>query len=115
MSIYTEDSIKNFTIVQASGRQYLFQPGKWYDLNKIKGDKDDIVKLQRVLLHKNNKKVVVGKPCIEGSYVLGIIIQHFKGKKTCVFKYKPKKKYSRKIGFRPLLTRVLIYRTFEIK
>ena len=109
--LYIDDSIERFTIVQASGRQYLLEPGKWYDFNHIAGEPGDVVKLQRVLMDQSEERLRVGNPCVPGAYVLGTIVQHFKGKKVCVFKYKPKKKYSRKIGFRPSLTRVLIYKT----
>jgi large subunit ribosomal protein L21 len=113
MNLNTEDSIKKFTIVQASGRQFLLEPGKWYDVNKVVGNEEDIVQLQRILLHKNEEKIYIGKPCIDSNYVVGKILQNFRGKKTCVLKYKPKKKYTRKMGFRPSLSRILIKRTFE--
>lgn len=113
MNLNTTNSIRNFTITQASGRQYFFEPGKWYDMNKIKGKEDDTVKLQRLLLHKNDEKIILGKPCIENTVVLGMIVQHFRGKKVCVFKYKQKKTYKRKIGFRPSLSRIVIKRGFE--
>lgn len=108
-----ETSINNFSIVQASGHQYLFESGKWYDLNKILGNEEDVVRLQRILLHKKIKNLVIGKPCIDNTYVLGNIVQHFRGKKICIFKYKPKKKYTRKIGFRAALSRIRIKRIFE--
>jgi len=113
MNLNTTNSIRNFTIAQASGRQYFFEPGKWYDVNKIVGKEEDIVKLERLLLHKNDEKILVGKPCLSNNMVLGTIVQHFRGKKICVFKYKQKKTYKRKIGFRPSLSRILIKRGFE--
>lgn len=113
MNLNTSNSIRNFTIAQASGRQYFLEPGKWYDINKIIGKEEDIVKLQRLLLHKNAEKIFVGKPCIEKTMVLGTIVQHFRGKKLCVFKYKQKKTYKRRIGFRPSLSRILIKKGFK--
>jgi large subunit ribosomal protein L21 len=113
MNLNTTSSIKKYSIVQASGHQYLFEAGRWYDLNKIQGQDEDIVQLGRVLFHRNSDQFLLGKPCLEGNYVLGEIVQHYRGKKTCVLKYKAKKKYRKKIGFRPSLSRVLIKRSFE--
>lgn len=107
---YMDDSIENFTIVQSSGRQYFFVVGQWYDLDHMPGEPGDVVRFDRVLIDQGEERMRVGNPCIPGAYVLGSIVQQFKGRKVCVFKYKPKKKYSRKIGFRPSLTRVLIHK-----
>jgi large subunit ribosomal protein L21 len=113
MNINKGNIIKKFSIVQASGRQYLFEPGKWYDINKLFGNDDDIVKLEQLLFHQNNERIFIGKPCLEKNILLGTLIQHFRGKKICIVKYKPKKRYRRKIGFRPSLSRILIKRSFE--
>ena len=102
----------NFSIVQAGGRQLILQPGCWYDMNRLQGEPKDIVKLQRVLLQKQGNEVLIGQPCIKNQMVLGILLQHFRGKKICVFKYIPKKKYTRKKGYRSSLTRVFIKQTF---
>ena len=106
-------NLRNFSVVQAGGHQYILQAGRWYDLNFIQSEPGDIVKLQRVLYHQKDDKSNIGNPCITGKAVVGVVLQHFKGKKTCVFKYKPKKKYTRKKGYRPYLTRVLIKNIFE--
>lgn len=113
MNLNTVNSIKKYSIVQASGHQYLFEAGRWYDLNKIQGKDEDIVQLGRVLFHQSSEKIFLGKPCLEGNFVLGEIVQNYRGKKTCVLKYKAKKKYKKKIGFRPSLSRILIKRSFE--
>lgn len=108
-----EDCIRNFSVVQAKGHQFFLHSGRWYDLNYIQSRPKDIIKLQRVLFHFANSMLLYGVPCLENKCVLGIIIQHYRGRKICVFKYKPKKNYSRKKGYRPLFTRILIKKIFE--
>lgn len=109
----TEIDSENFSIVQAAGRQFILQPGCWYDMNRLQGESKDIIKFQRVLLQKQGDEVVIGQPCIKNQMALGMLLQHFRGKKICVFKYKPKKKYTRKKGYRSSLTRVFVKQIFS--
>jgi len=106
-------NIKGFTVVQALGHQMILQSGYWYDVNSITAKPKDIIKLNRVLLHFKDDEFTVGYPCISKKSVLAQVLQHFRGKKTCVFKYKPKKKYTRKKGYRSSLTRILVKKIFE--
>ena len=49
-----------------------------------------------------------GKPYLTKAIVKGMVESHSKTKKTLVYKYKPKKNYSRKFGHRQNYTRVKI-------
>lgn len=64
--------------------------------------------MDRILLIGNEDKVLVGQPFIEGAKVRVTILEHGRGEKVIVFKYKPKVRYRRKKGYRPSYTRVLI-------
>lgn len=103
----------NFSIVQVSGHQYLMQAGNWYDINRIEAEPNAIIKLKKILLFRNRKHIIIGNPFILDKCVVGVVVQHIKGKKVCVFKYKPKKKYNRKKGYRASLTRLLIKKVFQ--
>jgi large subunit ribosomal protein L21 len=52
--------------------------------------------------------VLVGKPYLESVKIKGKILEHLRGKKTIVYKMRPKKKTRKKQGHRQELTRVLI-------
>ena len=51
---------------------------------------------------------MVGKPYLDSVSVKGKILEHLRGKKTIVYKMRPKKKTRKKQGHRQELTRVLI-------
>ena len=53
-------------------------------------------------------EVVVGKPVVEGVVAKGEVVEHGKGKKVIVFKYKPKKNIRKKNGHRQPYTKVEI-------
>lgn len=99
-------------VIKTGGKQYLVKPG-----DKIKVEKLDIedgkeVIFSEVLLCDNNKKMEIGNPFIKGVEVKGKVLVQGKGKKLIIFKYKPKKRYKRKIGHRQQFTEVEI---IEIK
>ena len=53
-------------------------------------------------------KKEIGKPYVENVKIKGKILEHLRGKKTIVYKMRPKKKTRKKQGHRQELTRVLI-------
>jgi large subunit ribosomal protein L21 len=66
------------------------------------------VKLDRVLLIGDGKKVTVGTPVVDGAQVVATSKGEGKGDKVIVFKYKPKVRYRKKTGHRQLYTRLVI-------
>ena len=99
-------------IIKTGGKQYLVSPGDKIKVEKIDKEEGKEVTLSEVLLYENDKKVEIGYPFVKGAEVTAKILKHGKGKKLIIFKYKPKKRYKRKIGHRQQFTEVEI---LEIK
>ncbi len=97
-----------YAIIEISGRQFWVETGKYYDFNRIPTELGKQITLNRVLLVNDKGNVLVGKPYIENVKITGKILEHLRGKKTIVYKMRPKKKTRRKQGHRQELTRVLI-------
>ena len=108
--IFLEKLEKNmYSIVQTSGKQFLFKPGNWYDLDFIKNvNLGDFIYLNKILFFKKDNKIQLGKPFLEKSQIIGTILQEVKGNKITVLKTKPKKNYTRTRGHRQLYTRISI-------
>ena len=100
--------IMKYAIVEISGRQFWIETGKYYDFNRIPTELGKQITLNRVLLLNNDGDVLVGKPYLETVKIKGKILEHLRGKKTIVYKMRPKKKTRKKQGHRQELTRVLI-------
>jgi len=98
----------NYAIVEASGKQFWIEPGKFYDLNHVNLNPGDKIALVRVLLVNNNGNVIVGHPCLENVSVEATILGHIKTRKITIYKMRPKKKTRKKQGHRTNLTRVMI-------
>jgi large subunit ribosomal protein L21 len=100
--------IMKYAIVEISGRQFWIETGKYYDFNRIPTELGKQITLNRVLLLNNDGDVLIGKPYLETVKIKGKILEHLRGKKTIVYKMRPKKKTRKKQGHRQELTRVLI-------
>ena len=97
-----------YAIVEISGRQFWIETGKYYDFNRISAELGKQITLNRVLLLNNEGNVLIGQPYLDSVSIKGKILQHLRGKKTIVYKMRPKKKTRKKQGHRQELTRVLI-------
>jgi len=101
-----EDNL--FAIAETSGRQFLLKVNRYYDLDKIHAKEKEKIILNNILLIKDNKEILIGKPYIENAKVELEVMSHLRDKKIVVYKMRPKKKTRRKMGHRQELTRVMV-------
>jgi len=97
-----------YAIAEISGRQFWIEEGKYYDFNRIPTELGKQITLNRVLLINDGANIFVGQPYLESVRIKGKILEHFRSKKTIVYKMRPKKKTRKKQGHRQELTRVFI-------
>lgn len=97
-----------FAIVEADGRQYQLEAGRFVDLDLAKGNQGDPFVFDRVLMIVDGAESVAGTPFLEGARVNGHILSHGKSRKIIVYKQRPKKGTRKKQGHRQQITRVLI-------
>lgn len=101
-----------YAIIEAGGGQFHVEPGRFYDLNRLKeADGETIAAIgdtytfDKVLLIGDGDEIIVGQPYIEGAVVTGTIESYLRGRKVIVYKMRPKKKTRKKRGHRQELTR----------
>ena len=99
---------ETYAIVEASGKQFWLQTNRYYDLDRLQAEVNDILTLEKVLLINNGKDLKVGKPYVKDAKVEIKVLEHRRGPKIIVYKMRPKKKTRRKNGHRQELTRVLV-------
>ncbi len=97
-----------YAIVEASGSQVWLEENRYYDLDRIDGEIDEKIILEKVLLINHSKGLSIGKPYIKDAFVELKIMAHKRGKKIIVYKMRPKKKTRTKNGHRQELTRVMV-------
>jgi large subunit ribosomal protein L21 len=94
-------------IIRTGGKQYLVQPGDKIKVEKLEKKEGEEFSFQDVLLVEKDKKIEIGMPVLKME-VQAKVLSHGKGDKVIVYKYKPKKRESRKIGHRQPYTEVEI-------
>jgi large subunit ribosomal protein L21 len=100
-----------YAIVETGGKQYRVKPGDTIAVERVTGEPGDVVDLGRVLLVAGDGDMPnsrVGSPGVDGAVVRAEVIEHARGEKVIVFRYKSKVRYRRKTGHRQALTRVRI-------
>jgi large subunit ribosomal protein L21 len=97
-----------YAIIESCGKQYKVSEGDVVFFEKLDAEEGKKVTFKDVVLVSNDKKVEVGAPYVKGAKVEGKVIEHGKGKKIVVYKYKAKKNYRRTQGHRQPYTKVEI-------
>lgn len=97
-----------YAVIKTGGKQYRVCEGDIIEVDRLSSDKDQKVSFSQVLLWVNDGQIRIGTPFVSEAKVTGKILNHIKGKKIRVSKFKAKSRYRRVVGFRPSLTRVQI-------
>ena len=99
-----------YAIVETGGKQYRVKPGDTVAVERLAGEPGETLDLDRVLLVAGNGDAEprVGSPGVAGAVVRAEVVEHFRGEKIIVFRYKSKVRYRRKTGHRQSLTRLRI-------
>ncbi|MHB1405317.1 MAG: 50S ribosomal protein L21 [Desulfitobacteriaceae bacterium] len=97
-----------YAVIETGGKQYRVQEGDVLKVEKIEANVGDTVTIDRVLLVAQDGAVKVGSPLVDGAKAMLKVVEHGKGEKIIVFKYKPKKNYRRKQGHRQPYTKVRV-------
>jgi large subunit ribosomal protein L21 len=102
-------------VIATGGKQYHVKENDLIQVEKIAGEVGDEVKLDRVLMVKDEKGVRFGNPYLEGELVIGRIERQEKGKKIRIIKHRRRKGYRRKQGHRQLFTSLRIVSIGAVK
>lgn len=96
-----------YAIIRTGGKQYNVSVGDEIVVEKLNAEVGDMVSFDVLMLVDDNG-VKIGTPVVKGASANAKVIEHGKGKKVVVFKYKPKKNYRKKQGHRQPYTKVKV-------
>ena len=96
-----------FAIVQTGGKQYKVSVGDEINVEKLERNVGDKIKLD-VLMLADGEVVKAGNPVLSDAVCEEEIVEHGKGDKIIVFKYKAKKNERKKQGHRQPYTKIKI-------
>lgn len=96
-----------YAIVETGGKQYRVQPGEIIVVESLAVEVGSTIELDRVLM-LGGESVTLGNPTVTGARVVADVVEHGRGPKVVVLKYKRKNRYQRKQGHRQGYTRLAI-------
>jgi large subunit ribosomal protein L21 len=97
-----------YAIVENGGKQYKAVEGSTLELDLLPEEVGKKKTFDKVLLLVDDGKVEIGSPFLSSVSVDATVMEHFKGPKITVFKYRAKQRYRVKTGHRQRYTRVLV-------
>ena len=96
-----------YAIAQCGAQQILVEEDKRMLVDLLDCEVGSVVEMP-VMLLSSGSEVQVGTPMVDGARVMATIVEHVKGPKIRVFKYKAKTRYRRRKGHRQSYTRIKI-------
>jgi large subunit ribosomal protein L21 len=97
-----------FVILEQGGKQYRAAEGETIEVDRLPNEVGETITLKDVLLSVDDGDVKIGTPVIKKTKVRAKVLDHFKGRKILVFKYRAKQRYRVKSGHRQQYTRLLV-------
>lgn len=97
-----------YAIVHISGVQTKVTPDEVLDVPRLAGEPGASLKFDQVLLLGDGDKIAVGQPTVKGATVTAEILEHRRGEKVKIFKFKRRREYRKRRGYRDDLTRIRV-------
>ena len=100
-----------YAIIKTGGQQFKVAPGDSLTVDRLHVDEGANLSFDALLVgdgEGESATVQLGQPTVDGVKVQAEVVRHLRGEKIVVFKYKRRKNYRRRNGFRAALTEVRI-------
>lgn len=95
-----------FAIVDVGGKQYRAEEGHDLVVDRLDAAEGETVSLKPLLVSGEAGTLFAGAEA--ASVVTARVVEHMRGPRLVVFKFKPKRGFKRKNGFRSALTRLTV-------
>lgn len=100
--------MNTFSVIDLNGKQYLVKKGDQLLVEHLSNEVNAIVEFPALMsFDSESKEVHIGEPELK-SKISVKVLEHLKGDKLRVAKFKSKVRYRKVRGFRPDLTRIEI-------
>lgn len=97
-----------YAVIKTGGKQYKVSKDNVIEVERLNFKPGEKFPIEDVLLYVTDGVWNLGKPKVTGVKVLAIVLEHLKGDKLRISKFKAKSKYRRVTGYRQYLTKIKI-------
>jgi large subunit ribosomal protein L21 len=95
-------------VVRIQGFQFRVEPDQVVQVPRLQAEAGESLTLDEVLFVESDGVAKVGRPVVPGAVVTARVVGHDRGEKVTAGKYKRRKKYRRRWGFRRETTEIRI-------
>ncbi len=93
-----------YAIIQLAGKQFKVTEGETLTVDRLDTPAAETLKTSDVLLVAKDGEAMIGEPMVQGATVTLKVVEHSKGDKIRVAKYKSKSRYRKVYGHRQYQT-----------
>jgi large subunit ribosomal protein L21 len=93
-----------YAVFSTGGKQYRATTGDIIKVEKLDAEKGATVELDRVLMVGEGDEVEIGTPYLAGGKVTARVVEHGRGDKVKILKFKRRKHYLKRQGHRQYFT-----------
>lgn len=97
-----------YAVIATGGKQYRVQPGDRIRVEKVDAEAGDSIELDQVLMVADGDDVKVGAPNVAGGLVKATVVEHGRGKKLRIVKFRRRKHSQKQMGHRQAYTELKI-------
>ncbi len=97
-----------YAIVNINGIQTKVVPDEVLTVALMAGQPGDKLTFDQVLMVSDGEKIAVGQPYLKGASLTAELVEHLRGPKLKIFKFKRRRDYRRRRGYRDELTRIRV-------
>ncbi|MBW3697214.1 50S ribosomal protein L21 [Vibrio sp. T187] len=97
-----------YAVFQSGGKQHRVSEGQTLRLEKLDVETGATVEFDKVLLVANGEEITVGAPLVEGGKITAEVVQHGRGDKVKIVKFRRRKHSRKQAGHRQWFTEVKI-------
>ena len=97
-----------YAIVNINGVQTKVTPDEVLKVARLSEKPGETLTFDQVLLLSDGETIAVGQPYVKGASLTAEVIEHLRGPKLKIFKFKRRHDYRRRRGYRDELTRIRV-------
>ena len=97
-----------YAIVNINGIQTKVTPNEELNVARLKGEPGSTLTFDQVLMLSDGDKITLGQPYVPGASLTAEVVDHHRGEKIRIFKFKRRREYRRRRGYRDELTRIRV-------
>jgi large subunit ribosomal protein L21 len=97
-----------YAIVNINGIQTRVTPDEVIQVHRLTGEPGEKLTFDQVLLVADGDKIAVGQPHVKGASMTAEVVEHLRGEKIRVFKFKRRREYRKRRGHRDELTKLRV-------